>query len=313
MEKDMIINQVRLVYDYAYAELEKSVKGHTLIESNTLDQIVAGLWLIVKDTLGESWSLKNKVEFDDNCEAPCEESGDDVPAVEHDDAPMPDKRYCGEAMIKSDLVRLSKYDLRGLDFKVSVYHVGWKDDPHRGKIPVWKAYVEFLRDDRTSSCGFFMFNDAGSVIDNSVKAFDRMVDNSPSVFGFLKEKPVECEKSDDDFTAKFDKQTGKLVIKHKGPDYVNVDFVAEKSNKEAEAMTHKSDEAEIFGYPVADWKRVLDENSVDCPGKLAAFLEGFEKYRKVMRNHGIKNGQEELDERLSILDEKQSEHKEKEA
>ena len=72
-------------------------------------------------------------------------------------------------------------------------------------------------------------------------------------------------------------------------------------------------EAEIFGYPVADWKRVLDENSVDCPGKLAAFLEGFEKYRRVMRNHGIKNGQDELDERLSVLDEKQSDYKKKEA
>lgn len=72
-------------------------------------------------------------------------------------------------------------------------------------------------------------------------------------------------------------------------------------------------EAEIFGYPVSDWKRVLDENSVDCPGRLAAFLEGFEKYRRVVRNHGIKNGHDELDERLSILDEKQSDHKEKEA
>ena len=64
----------------------------------------------------------------------------------------------------------------------------------------------------------------------------------------------------------------------------------------------ESKEAEIFGYPVSDWKRVLDENSVDCPGKLAAFLEGFEKYRRVVRNHGIKNGHEELDERLSLLD-----------
>lgn len=213
MEKDMIINQVRLVYDYAYAELEKSIKGHILIESNTLDQIVAGLWLIVKDTLGESWSLKNKVEFDNNCEAPCEESGDEVPAVEHDDedhdipaveqyyAPSPNKRYCGEAMIKSDLIRLSKYDLLDYDFTVSVDHVGWKEDPYdpqydpqRGKVPVWRVHVEFMRDDRTSSCGFFMFDEAGSAIDNSVKSFDRMVENSPSVFGFLKEKPVEREK-----------------------------------------------------------------------------------------------------------------------
>lgn len=80
-----------------------------------------------------------------------------------------------------------------------------------------------------------------------------------------------------------------------------------------QSTSPKSDETEIFGYPVADWKRVLDENSVDCPGRLAAFLEGFEKYRRIMRNHGIKNGQDELDERLSILDEKQSDYKEKEA
>lgn len=64
-----------------------------------------------------------------------------------------------------------------------------------------------------------------------------------------------------------------------------------------------SRETEIFGYPVADWKRVLDENSVDCPGKLAAFLEGFEKYRRVVRNHGITNGQDELDNRLEKLEE----------
>ena len=211
MEKDMIINQVRLVYDYAYAELEKSVKNHILIDPNTLDQIVAGLWLIVKDTIGESWHLKNKVEFDESY-APCEESVNDVPAVEHDDedhdiptveqhyAPVPSKRYCGEAMIKDDLVRLSKYDLCNLDFKVSVDHVGWKDDPEdsqHGKVPVWRAHVEFMRDDRTSLCGFFMFDEAGSAIANSVKSFDRMVENSPSVFGFLKEKPVECEKPDD--------------------------------------------------------------------------------------------------------------------
>lgn len=81
----------------------------------------------------------------------------------------------------------------------------------------------------------------------------------------------------------------------------------------AQEGNEKNKEAEIFGYPVADWKRVLDENSVDCPGKLAAFLEGFEKYRRVVRNHGIKNGHDELDERLSILDEKQSDYKKKEA
>ena len=85
MEKDMIINQVRLVYDYAYAELEKSVKNHILIDPNTLDQIVAGLWLIVKDTLGESWHLKNKVEFDENCEVTCEKSDADVPDGTYDD------------------------------------------------------------------------------------------------------------------------------------------------------------------------------------------------------------------------------------
>lgn len=61
-------------------------------------------------------------------------------------------------------------------------------------------------------------------------------------------------------------------------------------------------ETDVFGYPVADWKRVLDENSVDCPGKLAAFLEGFEKYRRVVRNHGITNGQPGLDERLEKLE-----------
>ena len=81
---------------------------------------------------------------------------------------------------------------------------------------------------------------------------------------------------------------------------------AQEGNDVAGVVTRRKNEenkeAEIFGYPVADWKRVLDENSVDCPGKLAAFLEGLKKYRRVMRNHGIKNGHEELDERLSLLD-----------
>ena len=61
-------------------------------------------------------------------------------------------------------------------------------------------------------------------------------------------------------------------------------------------------ETDVFGYPVAYWKKVLDENSVDCPGKLSAFLEGFEKYRRVVRNHGITNGQPGLDERLEKLE-----------
>lgn len=175
MEKDMVINQVRLVYDYAYAELEKSVKSHTAVDQYALDRIVAGLFLIVRDTLGESWHLKNKVELDEDCVGTGTDGGD-IAASE---------KNC-------------------------------------------------------SSHG------------------------------------------------------------------------ATEKTEAAESGKQDREES-IFGYPISDWKRVLDENSVDCPGKLAAFLEGFEKYRRVVRNHGIKNGHEELDERLSILDEIQSDHKEKEA
>lgn len=183
MEKDMIINQVRLVYDYAYAELEKSVKSHTAVDQATLDQIVAGLWLIVKDTLGDSWHLKNKVEFDDNCEVPCEESGDDVPAAEHDDAPVPvpaeceqRKRYCGDAMIKDDISRHSKYDLKGVDFKIPL--VEWVDnvDGH----DVWRAFVEFLIGGKLTESSF-KFSEAGGAITNSAKAFDYMVSYLPQL------------------------------------------------------------------------------------------------------------------------------------
>lgn len=186
MEKDMIINQVRLVYDCAYAALEKSVKNRILIDPNTMDQIVAGLWLIVKDTLVESWHLKNKIsmpEAEDNA-SPREETDDNTSPREEvdDDVPVPvvseeqRKRYAGDAMIKDDISRHSKYDLKGVDFSIPL--VEWVDnvDGH----DVWRAFVEFLIEGKLTDSSF-KFSEAGSAITNSVKAFDYMVSCLPQL------------------------------------------------------------------------------------------------------------------------------------
>ncbi len=182
MEKDMIINQVRLVYDCAYAALEKSVKNRILIDPDTMDQIVAGLWLIVKDTLGETWHLKNKIsipEADANpCEEvyanPCEEADADVPVPVEPEEQR--KRYCGDAMIKDDICRHSKYDLKGVDFSIPL--VEWVDkvDGH----DVWRAFVEFSIEGKLTESSF-KFSEAGSAIDNSVTAFDYMVSCLPQL------------------------------------------------------------------------------------------------------------------------------------
>ena len=60
-EKEWIVSQVRLVYDYAIAQLEKASENRTLVGRHVLDQIVAGLWLVVKDTLGDGFSMDKKV------------------------------------------------------------------------------------------------------------------------------------------------------------------------------------------------------------------------------------------------------------
>lgn len=194
MEKDMIINQVRLVYDCAYAALEKSVRNRIPIDPNTMDQIVAGLWLIVKDTLGESWRLKNKIsmpEAEDTASS-CEEAEDTASPSEeaNDDVPVPvkseeqRKRYAGDAMIKDDIYRHSKYDLKGVDFSIPL--VEWVDnvDGH----DVWRAFVEFLIEGKLTESDF-KFSEAGSSIVNSVKAFDYMVSCLPQLgLSFKEEK-----------------------------------------------------------------------------------------------------------------------------
>lgn len=188
MEKDMIINQVRLVYDCAYAALEKSVKNHILIDPDTLDQIVAGLWLIVKDTLGETWHLKNKISmpeaeadaspreevYANPCEEAWKEADPDLPVpVENEEQR---KRYAGDAMIKDDICRHSKYDLKGVDFSIPL--VEWVDKVNGHDV--WRAFVEFsIKGKLTESS--FKFSEAGSAIDNSVTAFDYMVSCLPQL------------------------------------------------------------------------------------------------------------------------------------
>lgn len=175
MEKDMIINQVRLVYDCAYAALEKSVKNRILIDPNTMDQIVAGLWLIVKDTLGESWHLKNKISMPEaeDSTSPCEEVDADAPVLAECEQR---KRYCGDAMIKDDIFRHSKYDLKGVDFSIPI--VEWADKVNGHDV--WLARVEFVIDGKMTESSF-KFSEAGSAIVNSAKAFDDMVSCLPQL------------------------------------------------------------------------------------------------------------------------------------
>lgn len=74
MQKQEIINQVRLVYDFAYG-VSKAAANKCLnkVDRADLDRIVGGLWLIVKSTLGESF----RIEADgQDVSTPAKDSGD---------------------------------------------------------------------------------------------------------------------------------------------------------------------------------------------------------------------------------------------
>ena len=86
-------------------------------------------------------------------------------------------RYCGEAMLKDDIVRSSMYDLSGAKFDIGpVDFAGYLEsvDPSEDNIPIWRARAVFT----VGKCDvqfWFEFDEKGSAIANSVKAFDRMV------------------------------------------------------------------------------------------------------------------------------------------
>ena len=88
----------------------------------------------------------------------------------------PEPRYSGEAMIKDDIFRHSKYDLKGVDFSIPL--VEWVDkvDGH----DVWRAYVKFLIEGKLTESSF-KFSEAGGAIANSARAFDYMVSCLPNL------------------------------------------------------------------------------------------------------------------------------------
>lgn len=86
------------------------------------------------------------------------------------------KRYSGDAMIKDDICRHSKYDLKGVDFSIPL--VEWVDKVNGHDV--WRAFVEFFIEGKLTESSF-KFSEAGSAIDNSVKAFDYMVSCLPEL------------------------------------------------------------------------------------------------------------------------------------
>ena len=111
-------------------------------------------------------------------------AGEDVPVADETvpDAPVPvepeeqRKRYSGDAMIKDDICRHSKYDLKGVDFSIPL--VEWVDKVNGHDV--WRAFVEFLIEGKLTESSF-KFSEAGSAIDNSVNAVDYMVSCLPQL------------------------------------------------------------------------------------------------------------------------------------
>lgn len=112
----------------------------------------------------------------------CEEapSGEDQRKDAVPDAPVPveceRKRYAGDAMIRDYISRHSRYDLKGVDFRIPL--VEWVDnvDGH----DVWRAFVTFLIEGKLTESSF-KFSEAGSAIANSAMAFDYMVSCLPNL------------------------------------------------------------------------------------------------------------------------------------
>jgi len=91
MQKQEIINQVRLVYDFAYG-VSKAAANKCLnkVDRQDLDRVIGGLWLIIKDTLGESFRIEP-----DGEDVPSPSSGCTGPTDEiRDDQVVPDNGSC---------------------------------------------------------------------------------------------------------------------------------------------------------------------------------------------------------------------------
>lgn len=107
------------------------------------------------------------------------------------DEPLDEPRYSGEAMLKDDIVRSSMYDLSDAKFSVGpVDFAGYIEsiDPHEDNIPIWRARAVFT----VGGCDvqfWFKFDEKGSAISNSVKAFDREIHDGilSACFGY---KPI---------------------------------------------------------------------------------------------------------------------------
>ena len=96
---------------------------------------------------------------------------------EKEPQPLDEPRYAGEAMLKDDIVRSSMYDLSDVKFDVGpVDFAGYIKpiDPSDDNVPTWRARAVFTVGDCEVQ-SWFEFDEKGSAIANSVKAFDRMV------------------------------------------------------------------------------------------------------------------------------------------
>lgn len=77
----------------------------------------------------------------------------------------------------------------------------------------------------------------------------------------IREEFVKFGLNPDDFTTKFDKETGELVIKRKGPEYINVEFTVKPTDGEQVKIDMKEVERkvnELFR------DKEMDEKSIDA-------------------------------------------------
>lgn len=207
MTNQLMLSQVRLVYEYLCDEVTRCKNGSAplslMSNQHVLETARNGLFMVIRDTLGEGYDegYEEKMEAVGKDEAlppsaepkKLEEKIMDgirrrenkaVSEMEHDLVGSP-KRYCGDAMITDDIVRHSKYELGFYDLHIGP--VEWMGSDNG--VDSWKAHVKFRYEayDTVLSASF-VFDERGSAIANSVKAFDRMLESLPFTRLALTEK-----------------------------------------------------------------------------------------------------------------------------
>ena len=313
MTNQLMLSQVRLVYEYLCDEATrckgKSAPLSLLSHQHVLETARNGLFMIIRATLGEGYDEEKKTypegvplaampkEAREICEEFDKKAGEAASEV----FAAEDKKVAEKIDLK-DVVETAVDIQRREVFSIAKYHPEVREDYR--KTNDWYGADTIAR-----NTAIVRFDPpSGDYMEFKKKLFE--------AFGLFYRKYA---------SPAYDICTKVIVLEHGGIGVMlhaifNMDFkISDEDLAVVEdcGMAHllqegsdeKRKKAEIFGYPVSDWTRVLDEHAIDCPGLLAARLNGFDGYLKLLRRHGIKNGLTELDDRLFTCEEKQSEYK----